>query len=127
MLSAIKTRIDANSFMWNRARAFRRRFGDVNQEQDGKLRLQHTPIAQRFGERLLVRGKDVQIGWGARIIEAVEDDWKQYKYKYDKTETLISGDKIDTVIYQLDQLAGLFPSQLYALTGDVEYACSFLY
>jgi hypothetical protein len=126
MLSAIKTRLDNNSFMWNRARAFRRRYGDVNQEQDGKLRMEYTPIAQRFGERLLVRGKDVAIGWGARIIEAEEDDWKQYKYKYDKTQSLISGDKIDTVTYQLDQLVGLFPGQLFALTGDVDYMASFL-
>lgn len=126
MLSDIKSRIDANSFIWNRARAFRRRYGDVNQMDNGKLRQEYTPIAQRFGDRLVVRGKDVGIGFGARIVEEMEDDWKQYRYKYDKTQSIISGDKIDTQIFQLDQVAGLYPGQFYALTGDVDYAAAFL-
>jgi hypothetical protein len=99
----------------------------VDQEQNTKLLSEYQPRIVRFGDRIIVRGKNVAIGWGAKIIDEGNDPWLQYTFKYDKTQTIISGDKVDTQTFQLGQVTGLFPSQPYYLTGDVIYAAEYLY
>jgi hypothetical protein len=126
MLSDIKSRLDSNSFSWDRARASRRRHA-ADDVQNSKVAQIYTPIFVRHGDTLIVSGKNVNIGWGARMIDLQEDAWRLYTYKYDKTQSLITGDAIDTQIVPLDSFVGLYPGQVYAIIGEqVNYTAEYL-
>jgi hypothetical protein len=126
MLSDIKSRMDATSVMWNRARAVRRRFAQDTIQNNRKTYV-HTPIFVRQGDTLIVKGKNVSVGWGARIVEPKENPWSDYVYKYDKTQSVITGDQVDTQIVPLDTFGGLYQGQFYAVTGEeLHYAAEYL-
>jgi hypothetical protein len=95
--------------------------------QNSKVAQIYTPIFVRHGDTLIVSGKNVNIGWGARMIDLQEDAWRLYTYKYDKTQSLITGDAIDTQIVPLDSFVGLYPGQVYAIIGEqVNYVAEYL-
>jgi hypothetical protein len=121
ILNNVKTRLDANSVLWDRARAVRRRYAQDEHEYT-KLGQVYTPIFQRFGDTLVVRGKNVSIGWAARIIDPQDDAWREYKYHYAQSQSVISGDKVDTQIVSLDAFPGLVQGAVYSLSGDIHYA-----
>jgi hypothetical protein len=81
----------------------------------------------RRGDRLLVTGKNVILGFGAQTFEQDDDGATDYaKFKYASEQTLIGGDKVETQRVYLDSIAGLFPGTTYHLIGDVQYSAEFL-
>lgn len=125
MLDGVNTRLNTATWLWDRAYAVRRRFA-IDDHQNSKLALVYTPSFQRFGDRLIVRGKDVSIGWGGRVIEPQEDAWRDYKYHAAQSKSVISGEKEDTIEVFLDELEGLYPGQFYQVLGDCWYAAEFM-
>jgi hypothetical protein len=125
MLSNVKSRLDTATWLWDRASAVRRRFA-IDDHQNSKLALVFTPSLQRFGDRLIVRGKDVSIGWGGRVIEPQDDAWRDYTYHPAQSKSVISGEKADTAEVFLDELEGLYPGQYYQVLGDVYYCSEYL-
>lgn len=125
MLSGVQSRLDTAAWLWNRAMAVRRRFA-IDDNQNSKLAQVFTPSFQRFGDRLIVRGKNVTIGWGGRIIDPQEDAWRDYKYHPAQSQSVISGDKEDTAEVFLDELKGLYPGQYYQVLGECSYCAEYL-
>jgi hypothetical protein len=126
MLSAVNTRLNTATWLWNRAYAVRRRFA-IDDAQNSKLAGVFTHSFQRFGDRLIVSGKNVSIGWGGRVIKPQDDAWRDYTYEYAQTKNVISGDKVDTVEVFLEECEGLYVGQQYAVTGvDVYDAAEYL-
>jgi hypothetical protein len=125
MLSTVNTRLTTASWQWNRGMAVRRRFA-IDENQNAVLGGQYTHSFQRFGDRLIVSGKNVSIGWGGRIVKPQEDAWRMVVYEYAQNKTVITGDKVDVQEVFLDDLEGLYPGQYYAVLGDCHYCSEFL-
>jgi hypothetical protein len=125
MLSNVNARLNTATWLWNRAYAVRRRYAQ-DDHQNAKLALRHTHSFQRFGDRLIVRGNAISIGWGGRVIKPQEDAWRDYTYEYAQTKNVITGDKVDTQEIFFDDLEGLYPGQYYAVLGDVYYCSEYM-
>lgn len=125
MLSNVNTRLNTATWLWNRAYAVRRRFA-IDDHENSKLAGVFTHSFQRFGDRLIVSGKNVSIGWGGRVIEPQDDPWRDYKYSYAQTKNAITGDKVDVATVFLEECEGLYEGQYYAVTGECVYAAEYL-
>lgn len=117
MLSAIKSRIDANPALWNRAYAMRKRYGgDAKEVSKAIPTYPHAGI--RFGGRLIFRGQGATLNHGATELE-VNDGIPSYdKIKYAHTKTLTEGDKTQTVQVALDDIPGLTQGASFRITGN---------
>lgn len=122
MISTTKTNIDNTGVLWNRIRPFRRRFAQ-DDHQNTKLNRRYPARAMRRGEKLIVRGKGVQMEWGAISVPSTEEDGPQYdKWEYSQKKSITDGDKIETKIVFFDEFPGIFQGVFYTLTGDIYYA-----
>lgn len=116
MLAAIKAQIDGAPALWNRARACRARYAQ-DDRQNTKLMRRHPLAFQRLGDRLIVRGKGASIGWDATTVKSKETGLDYDDYTFAHEESIIDGDKADTVTVYLDTLPGLYPGMLYYVFG----------
>lgn len=124
-LNTIKARVDAST-SFSRTRAVRYKFAN-DEHQAMKFARTYAHVFRRRGERLIVTGKNVVLGWGAPTFEQNEDGATDYsKFKFANEQTLISGEAMQTQRVYLDSIAGLFPGTTYYLIGDVIYAGEFL-
>jgi hypothetical protein len=122
MLNAIDTRLDGVPQLWNRARAVRRSFAQ-DDRQLAKLKMRFPHRIVRRGDKLIVRGKGVSLGWGGIVLESGEAGLDYDKYKFAREETVIDGEHYDTAIVYYDALEALYPGQpLYIYGTDVVYA-----
>lgn len=126
IVTATKARIDAAPHVWERVRAVRTWYG-WDEDTRGVLP-QRAPLHfNRRGSRLVVRGKDVKIGWGAPSTPVHQDGFIDYdNYEFPHTEQVIDADKIDTKEVYLDSYPGLYLARQYYLIGDVYYAEEYL-
>ena len=124
----IKARLDANPDIWARQYPYRRRNGlPINDEQVyyAPSRISWSP--GRIGEALIVRGKAIEIGYGPIVLPDQPDSNeaipRHYTVSYVLTESLVSGDQIDTVVHYLDSFPGLPPGASFAVLGvEARYA-----
>lgn len=127
ILNGVKSRIDSTPDLFDRARLFRSGYA---YDEGARLYLEtrHTPIQQRrMGRRLVVRGKNVKIGWGPLTILPPEERDGEVGLEFGASETLTAADKVETREIWLDQLPGLELGMTYVLTGgDVRYAAEYL-
>jgi hypothetical protein len=121
IVSTAKTRIDDAPHIFARAHALRHWYG-YDEDTRGNLDNRAPVHFIRRGSRLVVRGKDVKLGWGFATL-ARDDQGVNYDgYTYSRTEQIIDGDKVDTREVYLDSYPDLYPDRLYFLFGDVYYA-----
>lgn len=125
MLNAIKARVDAST-SFTRTRAMRYKYA-TDDHQAEKFARTYPQTFIRRGNRLIVRGKNVILGFGAQTFEQNEDGGTNYaKFKYANEQTLIDGETEATQRVYLDSIKGLFPGTTYHLMGEVIYAGEFL-
>jgi hypothetical protein len=124
-LAAIKSRIDADVDRWDRIRLFRSPYGyDVGQAT--YFRGRHQTIRRKAaGRRLIVRGSNISLGWGPPSYTLTEkkDPLSEYEVAFAGSESLVSGDTVETREVMLGACEGLepgFPFIIYG--GDVRYA-----
>lgn len=125
MLNNTKTAIEANVSL-TRIRAMRAIYG-YDQHDWAKFTRPHPHVFFRRGDRLVVRGKNVSIGWGNLIQETDDNGNTTYKYKFANEQSIIDANKVETQTIYLDSLTGLFPGMPYYVFGDVIYAAEFLF
>jgi hypothetical protein len=126
MLSAVDARLSARPELWNRARASRRLYAQDAHEQ-AKLKRRYPLYAVRRGDRLVVRGKGVVLGYGATTVPTKDELLDYYNYTFASEQTVVPDDALSTQTIYLDQFAGLFPGTPYALFGtDLVYASEYL-
>jgi len=128
VFSAIKARIDDQPEIWNRQQMFRRRFSNDDHQENKWARLQIASL-NRIGNTLLVRGKGIKIAWGGLTI-AKDFQTMQMEdpnmYSFSNEEELIDGENIQTKLVYLNQFKGLFPGNIYHITGkDLIYAAEY--
>lgn len=125
VLSTVKSRIDADADRWDRIRLFRSSYayGPINAEYlKGRY---HAVRRQRTGARLVVRGSNLKLGWGALGATLVDPKEPQgeYAFTWAVEETLVGGSEVETREVALDGLGGLLPGMTYQVYGgDVRYA-----
>lgn len=119
LLGSIKTRIDTNTFTWNRIRAMRRRFAQ-DEPQNTKLGPTYVHWRERQGRSVEVRGKNVGIGWGGTVLSMEEG--KEYTYSFVRNQNVTKNDQIETQIVYFDSLPALPERTPYFLSGDVHSA-----
>lgn len=126
-LNQIKIRVDDNPDLFDRARLFRSGYA-YDEGARVYLQTRHTPVqARRLGRRLVVRGKNVRIGWGPLSILPAEEQDGEVTLEFGSTETLTPSDRVETREVWLDQLPGLELGMTYVLTGgDVRFAAEYL-
>lgn len=113
-----KQRLDANSALWGRVRATRRRYAKRD-GQDANI-ARYAPRLTRQFDRLVVVGKAVKLGWGPLILASPLT--KDYSWEPAYSQTVNDGDSISTKVVYLDSCKGLTVGQPYYLLGDVRYA-----
>ncbi len=126
MLTNVKSRIDGRPELWNRIRAFRRRFA-IDERQNTKLAKMYVPRRARQGDRLVVHGKGVGIQWGSFKLAEKEGEIDYDDYTFSDSESLTDGEAIETKTVWFDQFRGLVPGAWYTLSGDCYFASEFLY
>lgn len=111
-----KSRIDANPAVWGRARAVRRWY--KLDEVAGGIYDKRAPIIfQRVGDRLIVAGRGVTIGFGA--LQPPSDPTKIIDdYTFSQTSSVIDADKVQTQTVWLDSIPGLEYGMLYYVQGE---------
>lgn len=120
MLSTAKARLDARPEQWNRARLVRRVYaGDDTQVARNYKRYAASFVRQ--GDRLVVRGKGIKIGFGAITFRPPEKEGEPINYS-DFTwarEESVGGqeDKAETSTIYLDSIAGLELGMRYYVFG----------
>lgn len=125
LLGDIKTRIDASP-AFARGRAHRYKFA-VDEHQAAKFTRTYPQTFIRRGARLIVHGKNVNLGFGAITFEQDEDGATDYaKFKWASEQNLIAGETIETQVVYLDSIKGLFPGTTYQVFGDVVYSAEYL-
>lgn len=125
ILTACKARIDAAPNLWQRGRALRRFYSKDNAYNDLAPK-RGRPKFDRYGDRLLVRGKGVSIAYGAITIPTNDRGLNFDEYSFGQTQQIIDGDKLQTKTVYLDSFAGLSVGMTYYLLGDVQHAEEFL-
>jgi hypothetical protein len=116
MLTNVNTRLNALPELWNRARAVRRRFA-IDDQQNVKLQRRYVHRLVRRGDKLVVRGKGIRIGWGGYAVENSEGGDPYSVYKFAHEESLVDGEHYQTATVYLDSLEGLFPGSPYYIAG----------
>lgn len=125
MLSTIKTRVDASP-SFGRIRAMRYKFA-TDDHQAAKMARTYPQTFIRRGSRLIVRGKNVILGFGPITFEHDDEGATDYaKFKWGAEQTLISGEAIQTQTVYLDSIAGLFPGTTYFIFGEPVFASEYL-
>lgn len=116
MLANTKTRIDADTHVWGRARAVRRWYG-LNEVTSGNLDKRAPIIFERRGDRVIVAGKGVTIGFGAFQLPSdpskVADD-----YTFSQTAEAVPADKVQTKTIWLDSIPSLEYGLAYYIQGE---------
>lgn len=112
-----KTRIDGRPELWARSRAVRRHY-TKNGATEGLLqaRARHG-VWQRTGSELIVKGDDVQIGYGPVSlpeIDAEGNGWEKYAFLINEAVDAEQG----TTVY-LDDMQALEYGMAYRLLGNV--------
>jgi hypothetical protein len=118
---AAYTRINATPGIWNRVWAVRRWFSKTNDWSDtGRGR--GRPRFRRQGDRLIVRGKGIDVAWGPLKLENTDRgvDFDGYSFLY--TQNVIDSETLETKIVYLENLAGLEYGAPFFLLGDVSWA-----
>lgn len=125
--ATVKARIDNAPHVWNRVRCMRRHY-DKYPYQGGLFIPRARPTFLRRGSRLVVRGQDVQVAWGALALptDPAKADVSKYADEYTPahTERVIEANKVETSTLQLDSVKDLTRTTLYRLMGDVQWAGS---
>jgi hypothetical protein len=106
ILSAIKSRIDANPNVWNRMYAMRRRPGADTHETNKWRNTYVHEIERRKGTTLFVSGKGSELDWGG--IKNTDPD-NPYKYEFNQKETLTPDDSYETALTYLTTIVDLQP------------------
>jgi hypothetical protein len=116
MLTNVNTRLNALPELWNRSRLVRRRFA-IDDRQNVKLQRRYVHRLVRRGDKLVVRGKGIRLGWGGYALENSEgvDPYSVYKFAHE--ESLVDGEHYQTATVYLDSLEGLFPGSPYYIAG----------
>lgn len=129
LLSAAKARIDTHPRIFDRVRLMRRMYGR-NENQYAVYAPNNTYVqrfVQRTGGRLIVRGKNVRIAWGALSTTAEKTVTTAYKVDFANTQDVIDGDTVQTKTIYLDTLEGLRRGMTYQIIGEnVMYAAEYL-
>lgn len=126
MLNNIKARLDARPELWNRVRAVRRRPAHDDHENT-KLARQYPHVITRRGDRLVIRGKGVSIGWGGITLKTKEGALDYDDYTFAHEQQAVSGEKYETQTIYLDSLPALYPGTPYYLFGgDIVYCSEYL-
>jgi hypothetical protein len=116
-----KARIDGNTTIWGRARAFKRRTSkDEHENSKNEPVLMYRGV--RRGDRLFVKGKRVKLAWGSITLKTNDNGVIYTEFDFTRSQEIIGGDKIDTTEIFFDALDGLNVGQVYYITGDVIYA-----
>lgn len=122
--NAIETTITNNSIVWDRAQMFRSKFVvDDFQDDYWEEEIQHRQV--RAGDVLLVRGRNIKLGYGATTYAPIEGDQEELDISNTYEHSLIGND-LETKAFYLNQFEGLFPGTEYFLRGSVLYAAEFL-
>jgi hypothetical protein len=122
MLTTVNSRLNGRPELWGRAYAMRKRYA-LDEHQNTKLMRIYPHVMQRLGDRLVVRGKGVKIGWGAITVESQDTGIDYSKYTWTNEQEIIGGDSVDTAIVFLDSLPGLYRGTQYFVFGsDVIWA-----
>lgn len=127
LLATVYARIITNGAgRFDRVRAFRRRYA-LDEAQNTKLANTYLPRMYRKANALIVRGKNVRLGWGGLNVAETDDAdaiWQKIEPAY--SAQLVEGDTIDTKIVTFDGFEGLYQGTLYQLFGDVHWAAEYL-
>lgn len=116
MLSDTKARIDADTHVWGRARAVRRWYG-LTEATNGNYDKRAPIVFIRRGDRVIVSGKGVNIGYGA--FQVPSDPSKNADdYTFSQNSQAIAADKVETQTVWLDSLPGLEYGVAYYVTGE---------
>ena len=85
--------------------------------------IQHRQV--RAGDVLLVKGRNIKLGYGATTYAPIEGDQEELDISNTYEHSLIGND-LETKAFYLNQFEGLFPGTEYFLRGSVLYAAEFL-
>jgi hypothetical protein len=124
-LSAAKTRLDNNGRIFNRVELMRKMYG----RDTGQWSV-YTPAntyVQRFvrkGSRLVIRGKNVSVGWGALNTKSDKTTTNVYIAGFAHTQQITSGDAIETKTIYLDALPELRRGLSYTVFGEDLVYCA---
>lgn len=133
MLSTAKARLDARPELWNRARLTRRVYANDDTQVARNFR-RYAGNFVRQGDRLVVRGKGVKIGFGAISFKPPEKEGEPINYSdftWAREESVgTQEDTAQTTIVYLDQIDGLELGMRYYVFGAsssaIEVAQEFL-
>lgn len=128
MLQNTYNRINGDPFTWNRIRLFTRPYAQ-DATQASRVKKRYRPRYERRGARLLVRGKALQISYGALTLETSDEDGDDHEFKYNiaRTQTIVDGDKVGWQTVYLDTVPALYNDETYYITGeDPQYVAAFL-
>lgn len=122
---SVKTTIDGVSYIFNNALMFRARYGN-NAFQQEYFQDEHVVRHKRIGDVLWVKGRGLSIGYGA-VTTTTKGNEEKYTYEYQYSESLTSGDKIESKYFYLDQFKALYPGSEYYIFGrDIIYVGEYL-
>lgn len=123
ILSAVKSRIDAATHVFNRIYAMRDWYG-FDDNTRGNLDKRARPTLYYRGSKLRVRGKNVVLKWGAVSIPTTDARLAFDDYELSQSYTVIDSDQVQEVDLYLDTVPGLTPATLYELHSDapIEWA-----
>ena len=127
-LSAAKARLDANPRIFNRVELMRHMYGrDSGQYAVFGPANTYVQRFTRSGNRLVVRGKNVRVGWGSISTKAEKTVTTAYAVDFAHSQQLTDGDSYQTKTIYLDTLEGLRRGQVFSVIGDdVVYAAEML-
>lgn len=119
-----KSRIDSNTAVWGRARAMRQYYTAREDHIDVESLQKRAPARfARLGDRLLVRGKKVSIGYGPLSTPSASTKAYYEDYSFQNTGSIIDSETSATQIAYLDSFKGLIPGTAYTIMGfPLEYA-----
>lgn len=124
-LTTIYNRVTADVDRWDRIRLFRSSYA-YNLGEAATLHGQYHAVRRhRAGLRLIVRGSNLKVGWGAAgyTLANPKEPYGQYIWKWASEETVVSGSEVQTREIFLDALEGLEPGFQYVIYGaDCRYA-----
>lgn len=122
----VKTRIDNQTKIFNRARMFRDRFG-ISKDQDEYWKTEMYIRNMRRGDILEVRGKGLRLAAGPIDPKITADNEKwEYTYKYE--EDITDGDGYQTKFIYLDQYPWItYGTPYYVLGSEIQFVNEYLY
>lgn len=121
-LSTVKSRIDSASGVFGRA-PVQRMWYSYDDKPDMYLPKRGPVKLFRKGNQIVVRGKDVKLGWGPATFTYREDrgftDYDEYQFQ--NTETIIDADKVETRTIYLDSYPSLTVGTKFFVMGESCY------